>query len=111
MALADSEIPMAESWIIQTWTGRHVFTDKVFGSFEEARAFISEHADAVAASDEEYDGICEDLYAVSGRRALTVVLGLRYEGKNGWCLAAYPERQETDEEFDDYLWERPAHME
>jgi hypothetical protein len=54
----------SECWIIKTWMGRHVFTDRTFDSFEEARGFISEYADVVAENEDEYNGICEDLYAV-----------------------------------------------
>lgn len=52
------------TWIIQDWMGRHVFTDRVFRSFEEARDFISEYAEKESnGNEDDYDGICEDLYA------------------------------------------------
>jgi hypothetical protein len=51
-------------WIIEDWMGKRVFTDKTFGSFEEARGFIMDYASQEAGDDEEaYDGICDDLYA------------------------------------------------
>jgi hypothetical protein len=57
-------------WIIETWMGRHVFTDQTFETFEEARGFISDYAETEAGDDEDtYNGICEDLYAVqAGKR-------------------------------------------
>lgn len=51
-------------WIIETWMGRHVFTEHTFETFEEARDFISEYADGEAESEADYNGICDDLYAV-----------------------------------------------
>lgn len=59
-----------EVWVIETWMGRHVFVGKEFDSFEEARDYISDYAyNQVEGlpedeADEEYGGICEDLYAV-----------------------------------------------
>lgn len=51
-------------WVIEDWMGRHLFTDKTFESFEDARGFISDYADGEAGGDEnEYNGICDDLYA------------------------------------------------
>ena len=62
-------------WIIQDWMSNHVYKDKTFDSFEDARDFISEVAtkEANKRFDEEktptawnelYDGICDDLYAI-----------------------------------------------
>lgn len=62
-------------WIIEDWTGKHCYTDREFDSFDEARDFISEIANQVADEkfpddidgfehEEEYNGICEDLYAI-----------------------------------------------
>jgi hypothetical protein len=42
--------------------------------------------------------------------------GWNIECLNGWCLAVYPDKPPDDEdedsreEFDDYLWDRPAYM-
>ena len=54
-------------YIIEDWMGKHVYTDKEFKSFEDAREFISEVAEQVASEsdtaeyEEVYDGVCEDL--------------------------------------------------
>lgn len=53
-----------ELWIIEDWMGIHVFNYKQFTSFEDARAFISEYADKTTKTEDEYNGVCEDLYAV-----------------------------------------------
>jgi hypothetical protein len=53
-------------WIIEDWMGNHVFADKMFESFQEARGFISDYAETESAgSEDDYNGICDDLYAVS----------------------------------------------
>lgn len=51
-------------WIIQDWMSQRVFDDKSFDSFDEARGFITEHANETSTSEREFDGICEDLYAI-----------------------------------------------
>lgn len=63
-------------WIIKDWMNNHCYTDKTFNSFEEARDFISEVAqaeadkkigyDRIGTDDWEdlYNGICDDLYAI-----------------------------------------------
>lgn len=64
-------------WIIQDWMSNHVYRDKTFTSFDDARDFISEVASNYATaeceklgdySEEKFEelhtGICEDLYAV-----------------------------------------------
>lgn len=60
-------------WIIEDWMSNHVYRDKTFNSFEEARDFISEVADDEATRnggmdeakcEEIYNGVCEDLYAI-----------------------------------------------
>lgn len=61
-------------WIIETWMGRRVFDDKSFDSFDEARGFITEHADQAAKNEEEFDGICADLYAVEVMDPLDALL-------------------------------------
>lgn len=73
----DEQYNNSGTWIIQTWMGRHVFTDQSFETFDEARGFISERANEEvsahrangwittdAEAERLYDGICEDLYAV-----------------------------------------------
>lgn len=51
------------TWVIETWMGRRVFPDETFDSFQEARDRISEYANAEAGDEDDYNGICEDLYA------------------------------------------------
>lgn len=60
-------------WIIEDWMSNHVYRDKTFNSFEDARDFISEvadeeayklHPEDEAKREEIYNGICEDLYAI-----------------------------------------------
>jgi len=53
-----------DTWIVEDWMGKRVWPGEAFESFDAARGRISEHADAVAADEAEYNGICEDLYAV-----------------------------------------------
>ena len=55
-------------YIIEDWMGQHVYGDKTFDTFEDARAFIDEIATQEATTslgfDESiYQGVCEDLYA------------------------------------------------
>lgn len=64
-------------WIIEDWMSNHVYRDKTFNSFEEARAFIDEVAQEYAYAEAEKtgdyseetieeleNGICDDLYAI-----------------------------------------------
>lgn len=110
MALADSEIPAellkVRNFIAETFNG---------GNTRDIWVNTADH-----------EQLSEGAYSIALEGAYEwpiLYQELRYEGKapdpkgwyleckNGWCLAAYPEHQETDEEFDDYLWERPAYME
>ena len=55
-------------WIVEDWTGRRIWPERRFDSFQSARYAITEHAHALIASgdasESDFDGICEDLYAV-----------------------------------------------
>lgn len=51
-------------WIIEDWMSKRIWPEVTFSSFQEARDYISEYADSVADSEADYNGICEDLYAV-----------------------------------------------
>lgn len=63
-------------YIIEDWMSQHVYKDKTFDSFEDARGFISEVATQAADNEigyhrmgnddweDVYNGICEDLYAI-----------------------------------------------
>lgn len=53
-------------WIVEDWMGNHVFRDKTFISFQDARGFIMDYAETESnGNEDDYNGICEDLYAVS----------------------------------------------
>lgn len=58
------------TYVIEDWMGKRKFPDKTFGSFQEARGFISEWANENAEGDtpeekeRDYNGICDDFYAV-----------------------------------------------
>lgn len=58
------------TYVIEDWMGKRKFLDKTFDSFQEARGFISdwanEHKEGSTEEERErdYNGICEDLYAV-----------------------------------------------
>lgn len=75
--MADNDKP----WIIETWMGKHVYPDKSFATFQDARDFISELANAEVAEqvakgwittekeqEDLYNGVCEDLFAVDSTR-------------------------------------------
>lgn len=53
------------TWIIQDWMSKHVFTDKTFNSYGDARDFITEYANENSKTADEMIGICEDLYAIN----------------------------------------------
>jgi hypothetical protein len=43
-----------QKWIIQDWTGKHKFPDKVFNNFEDGIAFICEKFEDVKDREEFY---------------------------------------------------------
>jgi hypothetical protein len=51
-------------YIIETWMSNRVFPDLTFRTFEEARDCITEYANANSETEEDFNGISEDLYAV-----------------------------------------------
>jgi hypothetical protein len=58
------------TYVIEDWMGHRKFPDKTFDSFQEARGFISDWAEehkegnTEAERERDYNGICEDFYAV-----------------------------------------------
>lgn len=58
----------ARPYVIETWMGNRVFPAETFATFLEARDRIMESANALIDAGEmpesDFDGYCEDLYAV-----------------------------------------------
>lgn len=61
------------SWYIEDWMGKHVFKDKEFNSYLEARDFINEYANTITTDETIHEGICEDLYAIEKEEINTAI--------------------------------------